>query len=124
MRLPAGLGARLLPLLARQREEEARVAAEDAEFDRVVSMGLGPQDPGTPEQEVGQGGPGPDRAGALPAVAGACFILCICALAGWVGGWEGQNNLLALAKGGFFCCLARNHQFPAGPLAVALPTEL
>ncbi|GAB4814711.1 hypothetical protein N2152v2_001757 [Parachlorella kessleri] len=48
----AGVGARLLPLLVRQQREDARVRGEEAEMERVVSMGLGPHHPGSPEQEV------------------------------------------------------------------------
>ena len=48
----AGLSARMGPALARQAEEGRRVAEVDAEFERVVGRGLGPLDPGTPEQEA------------------------------------------------------------------------
>lgn len=48
----AGLSARLVPGLIQQRAEEIRVQAEEIEFARVVSMGMGPTDPGSQEQEV------------------------------------------------------------------------
>lgn len=48
----AGLSTRLLPLMVRQRAEEERVRQEEAEFERVVGMGMGPLDPGSQEQEV------------------------------------------------------------------------
>ena len=38
--------------LAREREENARLAEEETDFERIVSMGLGPLDALDPEQEV------------------------------------------------------------------------
>lgn len=43
----------MLPIWLHQSAEEQRLRASDAEFDRVVSMGMGPRDTGTEEQEVG-----------------------------------------------------------------------
>lgn len=43
----------MLPVWLNQIAEEQRLRASDAEFDRVVSMGMGPRDTGTEEQEVG-----------------------------------------------------------------------
>jgi hypothetical protein len=48
----AALAARMLPVLLHQRAEEQRVAAEDAEFERVVSLGVGPADSGSEDQDV------------------------------------------------------------------------
>ncbi|KAL4452672.1 hypothetical protein ABPG75_008334 [Micractinium tetrahymenae] len=48
----AGVGARMLPTWLHQMAEEQRLRASDAEFERVVSMGMGPRDTGTEEQEV------------------------------------------------------------------------
>ena len=50
--LPAGLSARMLPVWMQQAAEERRLRASDAEFERVISMGVGPMDTGTEEQEV------------------------------------------------------------------------
>ena len=38
--------------LARERAEEARLAEEETDFERIVSMGLGPLDALDEEQEV------------------------------------------------------------------------
>ena len=48
-----GLLARMSTQLAREREESARLAEEETDFERIVSMGLGPLDALDPEQEVG-----------------------------------------------------------------------
>ncbi|PSC74179.1 CHD3-type chromatin-remodeling factor PICKLE isoform B [Micractinium conductrix] len=47
----AGLGARMMPVWMHQVSEHDRLRASDAEFERVVDFGLGPQDIGTEEQE-------------------------------------------------------------------------
>ena len=39
--------------LARERAEEARLAEEETDFERIVSLGLGPLDALDEEQEVG-----------------------------------------------------------------------
>lgn len=48
----AGLSARMLPVWAAGAAETERLRAQDAEFERVVGMGVGPMDTGTEEQEV------------------------------------------------------------------------
>ena len=48
----SGLLARMSTQLAREREEYARLAEEETDFERIVSMGLGPLDALDPEQEV------------------------------------------------------------------------
>lgn len=48
----------MLPVWLGSAAEERRLRAADAEFERVVGMGVGPLDPGTEEQEVGAGGGG------------------------------------------------------------------
>ncbi len=52
----AGLSARMLPVWLHAAEEGRRLRASDAEFERVVSLGVGPLDTGTEEQEVRGGG--------------------------------------------------------------------
>ena len=47
-----GLLARMSTQLAREREEYARLAEEETDFERIVSMGLGPLDALDPDQEV------------------------------------------------------------------------
>lgn len=47
----AGVSARMLPIWMHQAAEEQRLQASDAEFERVVSMGMGPRDAGSDEQE-------------------------------------------------------------------------
>ncbi|PRW61135.1 domain containing [Chlorella sorokiniana] len=47
----AGLSARMLPVWLHVAEEGRRLRASDAEFERVVSLGVGPLDTGTDEQE-------------------------------------------------------------------------
>lgn len=44
----------MLPLWLHQAAEERRLRASDAEFERVVGMGMGPLDTGTEDQEVGR----------------------------------------------------------------------
>ena len=51
--LHAGLAARMSTQLARERAEETRLAEEETDFERIVSMGLGPLDALDEEQEVG-----------------------------------------------------------------------
>ncbi|EFN51530.1 hypothetical protein CHLNCDRAFT_140245 [Chlorella variabilis] len=41
----------MLPLWLHQAAEERRLRASDAEFERVVGMGMGPLDTGTEDQE-------------------------------------------------------------------------
>lgn len=48
----------MLPVWLGSAAEGRRLRAADAEFERVVGMGVGPLDPGTEEQEVGAGGGG------------------------------------------------------------------
>ena len=45
----------MLPVWLHAAEEGRRLRASDAEFERVVSLGVGPLDTGTDEQEVRQG---------------------------------------------------------------------
>ena len=42
----------MLPVWMQQAAEERRLRDSDAEFERVISMGVGPMDTGTEEQEV------------------------------------------------------------------------
>lgn len=44
----------MLPLWMRAAAEASRLQASDAEFERVVAMGVGPRDTGSEEQEVRQ----------------------------------------------------------------------
>jgi len=48
----AGAGARMLPVWMHQSAEEQRLRASDAEIEQLLSMGMGPLDAGTEEQEV------------------------------------------------------------------------
>jgi hypothetical protein len=45
--------------LAREAAEEARLAAEESDFERIVAMGLGPLDAADEEQEVPDQAPWP-----------------------------------------------------------------
>lgn len=49
---PTGVGARMLPVWLHAAAEGQQLRASDAEFERVVNMGVGPLDMGTEEQEV------------------------------------------------------------------------
>ena len=46
----------MLPVWLHAAEEGRRLRASDAEFERVVSLGVGPLDTDTEEQEVRGGG--------------------------------------------------------------------
>lgn len=70
---PAGLAARLAPLLVRQLAEEERMRGEEADLERVASQGLGPQDVLDDKHEVCckplQAHPGPAMSHQRPAQA-------------------------------------------------------
>lgn len=50
--LMGGLAVRIFPIIKEQMHEEQRMRKEDAEFERVVSMGLSPIDAGSDDQET------------------------------------------------------------------------